>query len=46
MLIKEAFFRYTMCHDFKNIKAMKENFWYIGRPIHSEDLYHISWKSN
>ena len=38
MLIKEAFFRYKMCHNFKSIKAMKENSTYICRPILSKDL--------
>ena len=38
MLIEETFFRYKICHNFKRIKAMKENTPYIRRPIPSEDL--------
>ena len=38
ILIKKAFFRYKMGHNFKSIKAMKENIPYICRPILSEDL--------
>ena len=44
--IKEAFFRYKMCHDFKSMKVMQENIPYICRPTPSEDLRYISWKSS
>ena len=46
ILIKEAFFCYKMCHNFKRIKAMKENISYICRPITSDDLCQIFWKGN
>ena len=41
MLIKEVFFHYKMCYNFKSIKAKKENIPYIPYiriPIPSKDL--------
>ena len=38
LFLKEAFFHYKMCHNFKSMKTMKENIQYICRPVTSEDL--------
>ena len=35
-----------MCHNLKNTKAMKKMFPYRCRPLPSDNLCQISWKSD
>ena len=46
MHIKDVFSSHKIYNNFKNIKATKEHFLVICRPIPSENLCEISWKSN
>ena len=43
---KKSLFCYKMCHNLKKFKGYEENFPHRCRPLLSQTLYQMYWKSD